>query len=346
MTNKNDHLVIGYYANAEAAKVAANAIKDWDEWDRKDIKLGAIAILTIDRKSGKLHADEVGQRSTKSGALWGTAIGAAAGILSAGILLIPGMIVGATAGAGVGALNHKSVGMSDAERDKLVENLKMGGAALAVMADDFEVEPVKAKMVEEGGAVEFYKVDTKVAEEITVAAAAQEAATEAIEEAVDEAADMVDDAVEAAGDALDTVDDAGKAAVTKIMAVTGLGAADAVKLYDAGVVRASNLLQRAATPEGRAELAEAAGVDESVILAEAKKLDLMRVKGVGHKYAELLLASGVDTVPELATRNAANLAKKMAEVNAAEGIVDSLPTEEHVADWVAQAKELPRMLYY
>jgi predicted flap endonuclease-1-like 5' DNA nuclease len=305
-----------------------------------------MAVLTIDPKSGKLHADEIGQRSTKSGALWGTAIGAAAGILSAGILLVPGMIVGATAGAGLGALNHKSVGMSDADKAKLVDNLKMGGAALAVMADDFEVEPVKAKMVDEGGAVEYFKVDEAVAEELTVAAAAQEAATEAIEDAVEDAADAVESAAEAAGDALDALDDTGKAAVTKLMAVTGMGAAEAVQLYDAGVVRASNLLQQAATPEGRAALAEASGVDEEVILAEAKKMDLMRIKGVGYKYADLLLASGVDTVPELATRNAANLSKKMGEVNAVEGIVDSLPTEEHVADWVAQAKDLPRMIYY
>ena len=82
------------------------------------------------------------------------------------------------------------------------------------------------------------------------------------------------------------------------------------------------------------------------ILKSAKKLDLMRVKGVGVKYATLLLAAGVDTVPELATRNAANLAAKCAEVNKAEQIVVDAPTEAVVADWVSQAKELPRMLYY
>ena len=96
----------------------------------------------------------------------------------------------------------------------------------------------------------------------------------------------------------------------------------------------------------KSDKAEETCVSEERILYDAKKLDLMRVKGVGQKYATLLLASGVDTVPELATRNAANLAKKLAEGNATEEIVVELPSEDRVAGWIAQAKELPRMLYY
>jgi len=34
--------------------------------------------------------------------------------------------------------------------------------------------------------------------------------------------------------------------------------------------------------------------------------DLCRIDGVGSEYADLLEAAGVDTVPELAQRNAAN----------------------------------------
>ena len=96
----------------------------------------------------------------------------------------------------------------------------------------------------------------------------------------------------------------------------------------------------------RRAISEATGLAPEVVLYNAKKLDLMRVDGVGQKYATLLLAAGVDTVPELATRNAANLTKKCAEVNEAEGIVEDLPSEESVSDWVGQAKDLPRMLFY
>jgi uncharacterized membrane protein len=349
MANKNDRLVVGYYANKAAAEAAAEDIKDWDRWD-DDIKLGAMAILTIDPGSGKLHADEIGERSTKRGALWGTAIGAGLGLLTAGIALIPGIIIGAAAGAGLGALNHKSVGMSDADRDRLVDSLKQGGAALAIMCDDFEIEPVQARIVEEGGNVEYYTVPDETADVITKAAEAQAAASEAIDSAVDEATEEVQDAVDAASQSMDIdlpdLDDTARSAVSKIAAVTGMGAVEAAKFYDSGVAKASNLLERAATPQGRAELAEETGLDENEILTQAKKLDLMRVKGVGVKYAALLLASGVDTVPELATRNPQNLAAKMEEVNAAKDLVEGLPSAEQVSDWVNQAEDMPRMIYY
>ena len=99
MTNKNDQLVVGVYANTEAAKDAASAIKEWDHKDN-DVKLGAMAVITYDHKKDELHYDEIGQRSTKTGAGWGTAIGATIGILTGGVGLIPGMAVGAAAGGG------------------------------------------------------------------------------------------------------------------------------------------------------------------------------------------------------------------------------------------------------
>jgi uncharacterized membrane protein len=348
MANKNDRLVVGLYPNAAAAKTAGENIKEWDEWDSKDIKLGAMAVLTVDPRSGKLHADEIGQRSTKSGMGWGTALGAVVGILSGGIALIPGMIVGAAAGAGVGALNHKSVGMTDEQNARIVDALKHGGAALAVMCDDFEVDPVVAKMADEGGDVSHYDLPEDIAEVITTAAAAQIAATEAIDANVDEEIEEVDvvEVTRVIEAEVPDLEEEHVEHVSKLMAVTGMSAAEAAKLHDAGIEKVSGFLEMAATPDGRKTLSEETGVDEEVILYNAKKLDLMRVKGIGYKYATLLIAAGVDTVPELARRNAANLAEKAAEVNAAEAFVDSLPSEDMVADWVAQAKDLPRMLYY
>lgn len=348
MANKNDRLVVAYFSNKVAAEAAVEGIKAWDKADH-DVKLGAIAVMTLDDK-GELHADEVGQRSTKSGVLWGTAVGAAVGLLAGGIGVIPGAIAGAAGGGGLGALNHKSVGMTDADRVKMIDNLEQGGAAVAVMADDFEVAALQAKMAELGGEASAFVVPDETADVLTRAAAAQAAATEAVDEAVEESVDEVQDAVEEISRAIDVdvpdLDDSARAAVSKIAAVTGMSAFEAARFYDAGVEKASGLLEQAATPQGREELAAATGLDAEEVLAQAKKLDLMRVKGVGVKYAALLLASGVDTVPELATRNAANLAAKMAETNDAEGLVQELPSEDQVSDWVAQAKELPRMLYY
>ncbi len=76
------------------------------------------------------------------------------------------------------------------------------------------------------------------------------------------------------------------------------------------------------------------------------KADLFRIKGVGEEYSDLLEASGVDTVPELGQRNAANLHKKMAEVNGKKKLVRQLPAGSQVAGWVKQAKKQPRVITY
>jgi predicted flap endonuclease-1-like 5' DNA nuclease len=215
------------------------------------------------------------------------------------------------------------------------------------MADDFEVDPVIAHMAESGGDVGHYRVEAEVAEAITAAAAAQVVASEAVDDAVDEVEEEhVAEAAEAVADEAPDLDDESAAAVAKLVAVTGLSVDEASKLYNAGVEKASDLLELTALPDGRVAISEATGLDSDQVLYAAKRLDLMRVKGVGVKYSALLIASGVDTVPELATRNPANLSAKMGEVNEADEITEVVPSEEVVSDWVAQAKDLPRMLYY
>ena len=49
----------------------------------------------------------------------------------------------------------------------------------------------------------------------------------------------------------------------------------------------------------------------------------------------------MDTVKELGTRNAANLADKMAEVNAEKKLTRRVPDLAAVEDWVKQAQGLP-----
>lgn len=319
--NNNDKLVVAYYVNSAAARAAAEDLKKWDH-DNDDVKLGAIGIITLDEHSGEVQVEEIGQRNTKKGALWGTAIGAGLGILTAGIALIPGMIVGAALGAGAGALDHKNLGMTDEDVHDLAAHLKHGGAALGVMCDDFEVEVTKTKMLAEGGQAAGYDVEVAAAETLAMMAAGQKAASEAVDTAVG---------------------DEGTAAV---LAALGVTADEMTALTKAGLDKPSALLAMGATPQGRKELAGETGFDEETVLAGVKKMDLMRVNGVGPAYAELLHASGVETVPDLARRNAENLAAKMAEVNAAAGVVESLPSEEVVGDWVNQAKDLPRVIEY
>lgn len=74
--------------------------------------------------------------------------------------------------------------------------------------------------------------------------------------------------------------------------------------------------------------------------------DLFRITGVGQEFAELLEAAGVDTVPELAQRNAANLTSNMEEVNETKKLTRRTPSLKEVEKWVEEAKTLPRQLEY
>jgi predicted flap endonuclease-1-like 5' DNA nuclease len=128
--------------------------------------------------------------------------------------------------------------------------------------------------------------------------------------------------------------------------VEGIGPAIGEKLRTAGVADTDALLAGAKTPALRKALAESAGLSEKQILKFANMVDLYRIKGVGSEYAELLEAAGVDTVPELAQRNAENLAKKLAAVNEEKNLTRRVPSESEVTRWVEEAKTLPRMLEY
>jgi predicted flap endonuclease-1-like 5' DNA nuclease len=134
--------------------------------------------------------------------------------------------------------------------------------------------------------------------------------------------------------------------MAKITAIEGIGEVYGAKLMEAGIKTTEQLLARVADAKSRKELAEALDVSPKLVLAWANRADLFRIKGVGEEYSDLLEVAGVDTVPELAQRNAENLHKKMLEVNAQKKLVRRPPSLKQVQSWVAQAKELPRVLTY
>ena len=133
---------------------------------------------------------------------------------------------------------------------------------------------------------------------------------------------------------------------TALIDIEGVGETYSETLLGAGISSVEGLLAAGATPKGREELAAKTGISEKVILRWVNHADMFRIKGIGGQYSSLLEAAGVDTVPELAQRNAVNLTAKMAEINAAKNQVRRLPTESQVTRWIAEAKTLPRMVKY
>ena len=131
-----------------------------------------------------------------------------------------------------------------------------------------------------------------------------------------------------------------------IETVEGIGPASAEKLEQAGIKTTEALLEQGAQPQGRKTIAEKSGLSEKQILDWVNKCDLMRIKGVGEEYSDLLEASGVDSVPELAQRRADNLTKKMEEVNAQKNLCRTTPSETVVEGWVEQAKLMERAVFH
>ena len=131
-----------------------------------------------------------------------------------------------------------------------------------------------------------------------------------------------------------------------VIDVEGIGPTYAAQLEAVGVKTTDDLLEQGATAKGREALEEKSGIGHTMILKWVNRVDLYRIKGVGSEYSDLLEVAGVDTVPELAQRNPANLTETLAEANAARNLVRKLPTVDQVTDWVNQAKSMPRVVTY
>ena len=131
-----------------------------------------------------------------------------------------------------------------------------------------------------------------------------------------------------------------------IVDVEGIGKIYKEKLAKVKILTTDALLEAGATPKGRKALAEQTGIGDALILEWVNLADLYRIKGIGSEYSDLLEEVGVDTVVELSKRVPKNLYDKMVEVNEKKKLVRKLPSESQIADWVGQAKKLPRKVSY
>lgn len=134
--------------------------------------------------------------------------------------------------------------------------------------------------------------------------------------------------------------------MSALTSIEGIGPQLANTLKDHGVGSVEKLLEAGRTRVKRMKLAEATGIDEDRLLRFVNHADLMRVKGIGGEYAELLEAAGVDTVVELAQRNADRLHQQLGEVNEKKSLVRALPAASRVQQWIKQAKELARVVQH
>ncbi len=126
--------------------------------------------------------------------------------------------------------------------------------------------------------------------------------------------------------------------------IEGIGPEYGAKLRAVDIQTTDDVLRRCGDKKGREGVATETGISETHLLEWANLADLMRINGVGEEYADLLEEAGVDTVKELAQRNAENLALALAECNEKKQLTNRVPSTETVQKWIDEAKTLDPMV--
>jgi hypothetical protein len=173
--NKNEQVIVAFFDSKTAADDAINDLQAWDKAN-DEIKLGALGTLV--KENGKVKTN-VG-RKTGKGAAVGTVVGIIAAILSGGLTLIGGVLVGGASGSIVGAFMKKSTNLTKAEIDQIGNELDAGRVAVIVTCDENEVAPTRQQLISAGGKVRNYTVPQEAFTEAAKAVEGADAA--AVEE--------------------------------------------------------------------------------------------------------------------------------------------------------------------
>jgi predicted flap endonuclease-1-like 5' DNA nuclease len=132
--------------------------------------------------------------------------------------------------------------------------------------------------------------------------------------------------------------------MTSISAIEGIGPSYATRLRRAGIRTTESLLKAGAKKRGRVDLSKRTGISETLILEWVNLADLMRIKGIGEEYSDLLEETGVDTVKELRVRRPDHLYQAIVTTNENKRLVRRLPSQRVVKNWIQQAQKLPPLV--
>jgi uncharacterized membrane protein len=158
--NKNEHVVMAFFASKEAAELAVDALKDWDHAD-KEIKLGAIGLIY--KEDGEIKTQS--PRSTGRGLAVGAVLGVFAAALGP-VGLIAGAVSGGALGGVIGAFFKRSVDLDEAALQEIDAHLDAGKFGVVVAVDEFEMAPTAAQLANSGGAVQQFTVPSDALHEV------------------------------------------------------------------------------------------------------------------------------------------------------------------------------------
>lgn len=124
----------------------------------------------------------------------------------------------------------------------------------------------------------------------------------------------------------------------KLADLAGFGPEFTARLAAAGVLTTHDLLRACTDPPRLQSLTRDTGLGESVLRRWAQMADLMRAKGIGTQYAEMLLAVGVPSLEALIAENPEVLARRLETLNRREPMTGALPRPSEIGRWIEDAR--------
>jgi predicted flap endonuclease-1-like 5' DNA nuclease len=136
----------------------------------------------------------------------------------------------------------------------------------------------------------------------------------------------------------------GKKSGTAIETIEGIGTGFGGRLRADGIDTTEKLLEVCTTNDGISRVCGCVDLDEDTVKNWGTMADLMRIKGLGGQWAELMWRAGVTSVQDLASQEVEPLRARFRAVNEEEHRVAELPGEKRVSKFIEEAKGLDPVL--
>jgi len=107
-------------------------------------------------------------------------------------------------------------------------------------------------------------------------------------------------------------------------------------LRDAGIENTDDMMRLWADTAKRPALMEKTGIDEEQFTRFVAMSRLARVKNVGPKYVDVLMAAGIDGPKSLFEFEPMALAKRLGEVKLEKGLTGPVPPITEIETWFKQ----------
>jgi uncharacterized membrane protein len=153
---RSDQLVLAFFETEGAADGAAGALRAWAKRNRR-VQLEAVGVLVKDEK-GEIKTHKLGPSEGRMGMGVGAALGIVAAVVSGGLTLVEGAVVGGAGGGLVGSLIHRGIGLSQEDAERIASRLDAGHAAVGALVPLNQAAAISDELEALGGEAEVHEV--------------------------------------------------------------------------------------------------------------------------------------------------------------------------------------------